>query len=943
MNSPIRILYVDDARLDRELVRDALMREHGGFEVVEAATPEEFNDQLGNGFFDLVLTDFNILGFEGLQVIDAVRWHDPAIPVVIVTGTGSEEVAVEAMKRGADDYVIKTPQHIQRLSITIQEVIARRRLRAEGEQAQRTLAERAALATFVAEVGLALAESASLADMALRCAERIAHHLQAGYVTIWAAADRGNFLELIGHVGASLRPADRAGRLALDQADWGDLLRRNTVYHTDALADDPVLRDKDWAHAEGLRAFAGYPLRVEQTTVGLLALFLAQPLSELARDALKVVADHLAVGIQRQRAEEQLRDSEEQLRHILQTAADAVVMMNQQGRITFINTQAEQVFGYAPAELIGEELETLVPSTLREAHRRHRANFLAAPRMRPMGIGGELMAQRKDGYLFPVEISLSPLQTKEGLLVTAIIRDITERHQAAQAIRQWEEQLRLALAAARMGTWEWDLGADRVSWSPELATILGRQPDESSGTIADVLSLLFPPDRAWITQKVEALRLEPRHKDHFDIEARVQRPDGELVWLASKGRIFRDEAGEAVRIVGVGMDVSQRRRLQEQLLQVQKMEAFGQLAGGVAHDFNNLLTIVIGYSEILLESISADNPCREPIVEIRNAADRAAALIRQLLALSRKQILAPQELNLNNLVSDTEKLLRRYIGKDIRLIMRLAPDLGLVMADPNQMRQVLVNLAMNARDAMPQGGDLVLETRNVDLDETYCRLHPEVRPGAFVQLTVRDSGCGMDADVKAHIFEPFFTTKEVGKGNGLGMATVYGIIKQSDGAITVESEPGHGTTFHIYLPQLHRPDPREQANVMQSPTFSGTETILLVEDEPGIRELTRVALAAHGYTVLEAGNGPEALTVVQHYQETIHLLLTDVIMPRMNGRELADALLQQRPDLKVIFMSGYTDDAVVRYGLNAFGAHFLQKPFTPMALLRLLREVLDAM
>ncbi|MGH7171399.1 MAG: HDOD domain-containing protein [Gemmataceae bacterium] len=386
------------------------------------------------------------------------------------------------------------------------------------------------------------------------------------------------------------------------------------------------------------------------------------------------------------------------------------------------------------------------------------------------------------------------------------------------------------------------------------------------------------------------------------------------------------------------------RRSEEQLRQAQKMEAIGQLAGGVAHDFNNLLTIISGYSDLLLNGIlGPQDSAREAVTEIRKAAERATTLTRQLLAFSRRQVLNPQVLVLNSVIQDMDKMLRRLIGEDVQLASLLAANLDAVKADPGQIEQVLLNLAVNARDAMPQGGRLTLETANVVLDETYTRSHPGIQPGPFVMLAVTDSGCGMDEATQARIFEPFFTTKGAGKGTGLGLATVYGIVKQSGGSIYVYSEVGRGTSFKVYLPRTEETSIAHLRPAGPTPPAraGGQETLLIVEDDDSVRALTRTVLRGHSYNVIEAVDAEEALRWVEEHPQPIHLLVTDVVMPGMSGRALAERLSASRPELKVLYVSGYTDDAVVRHGLLEAEIAFLQKPFTPDALARKVRELLD--
>jgi signal transduction histidine kinase len=383
------------------------------------------------------------------------------------------------------------------------------------------------------------------------------------------------------------------------------------------------------------------------------------------------------------------------------------------------------------------------------------------------------------------------------------------------------------------------------------------------------------------------------------------------------------------------------RKSEDQLRQSQKVEAIGRLAGGIAHDFNNLLTIITGYCDLLLGRMTADAPMRREIDEVNKAARRAASLTRQLLAFSRRQILEPRVLDLNGIVRETEKMLIRLIGEDIDLKILTAADLGRVKTDPGQIEQVLMNLAVNARDAMPRGGKLTIETANVDLDEAYAGTHVSVRPGSYVRLAVSDTGTGMDRDTLAQIFEPFFTTKGPGKGTGLGLSTVYGIVKQSGGNIWVYSEPGRGTTFKIYLPRVAQAA-EQPARDRRPPRMSrGTETILVAEDEAVLRELVRHILETSGYTVLVAADGAEAMATCDRHAGPIHLMLSDVVMPQMGGRELAERLAAVRPDMKVLYMSGYTSDAIVHHGMLKPGTHFLQKPFTPEGLTTKVREVLD--
>ena len=417
--------------------------------------------------------------------------------------------------------------------------------------------------------------------------------------------------------------------------------------------------------------------------------------------------------------------------------------------------------------------------------------------------------------------------------------------------------------------------------------------------------------------------------------------NGELFWEHASISPIIDSRGQIAQFVAIKEDITERKRLEQQLFQSQKMEAIGRLAGGVAHDFNNILTVILGCSDWVLESLEPPDSIRAEVEQIMQAGKRAATLTSQLLAFSRKQIRTPQVLDLNILIADNEKMLRRLIGEDIEIILRLGPDAGEICADRAQLDQVIMNLAINARDAMPSGGKLVLETTRVSLGEAFAHDHVAIKPGLYAMIAISDTGCGMTPEVLAHLFEPFFTTKEHGKGTGLGLSTVYGIVKQNEGYIWAYSEPDHGTTFKIYLPVAGVESATELKTGKKTPELSGRETVLLVEDDPHLRLLVSKLLRRFGYTVLEARNADEAEATSGRYKGPIHVMVTDIVMPGASGRELARKLSQLRPEMKVLYSSGYTNDAIALQGIVDPGIAFLQKPFTPDQLARKLREVLN--
>jgi PAS domain S-box-containing protein len=527
------------------------------------------------------------------------------------------------------------------------------------------------------------------------------------------------------------------------------------------------------------------------------------------------------------------------------------------------------------------------------------------------------------------EVHVQPLADNHmtvGILVRLV--EVTERRRAAEARSQLAAIVESSDDAIIGETPEGVI----TSWNPGAERLFGFSAHE---VIGRPVSILVPPDR--LEELGAAMERVRKGERVSPLETVRQHKDGTLVEVAVAVSPVRDEQGRLVGASSIARDITDRKQLEEQFRQSQKLEAIGRLAGGIAHDFNNLLTAIMGYAEVVLNLLRPDDPAREMVTQIVRSGERAASLTRQLLAFSRKQLIAPQALDVNAIVRESGKLLRRLLGEDIEFITALHPDLGAVYADPGQLQQVLVNLAINARDAMPAGGRLTITTARAELGEG----HPGVPPGFYALLAVGDTGCGMTPEVQRYVFEPFFTTKGVGKGTGLGLATVYGIVKQGGGHIEVESEPGKGSLFRVYLPCADVPIPASDSVREPAPARRGTETVLLVEDEDAVRSLGGRALRGMGYTVLEAGHGVEALRVAEGHRGLIHLLATDVVMPHLSGRQLAERLLPLHPEMKVLYLSGYTDDAVVRHGVRQAEVHFLQKPFTSDTLAQTVREVLD--
>jgi PAS domain S-box-containing protein len=627
---------------------------------------------------------------------------------------------------------------------------------------------------------------------------------------------------------------------------------------------------------------------------------------------------------------------------ILEAIPDAVAAVNQQGVIIQVNSQMEALFGYTRDELIGQKIEILVPERQRPQHHLHRERFHHQPKIRRMGAGLDLSGRRHDGSEFPVEISLSPVAVDEGIIVLSAIRDISDRKRIEEELRRANDELdrrktrelrdsqnRLALIVdssqdAIIGknldgiVTHWNKGAEEI-YRYTAQEMIGRP-----------ISVLAPQERAdEIPAILEKIRKGER-VEYFE-SIRVTKDKRRLHVSISVSPI-RDAEGKVVGASTIARDITAQKKIEDQFRQSQKMEAVGRLAGGVAHDFNNILGIVIACSELIRPRVDADS--LEFLDNVRDAAKRGSSLTRQLLAFSRRQPVQNQVLDLNERLKEVNKLLRPLMGDDVEVSLLAKSSTAVVEADPGQLDQIVVNLAVNARDAMPRGGKLIIETSVSDFDEAFVREHPPMTAGRYVLLAISDNGMGMDEAIRGRIFEPFFTTKEAGKGTGLGLATVYGIVKQAGGHILVYSEPGRGTTFKIYLPSADKrlEGASEKQEDLLPPRRDGV-TILLAEDDAIMRKLTRKLLEGHGYKVLEAEDGKAALKVIGSSNVPIDLTLTDVVMKGMTGPELVLRLIDSYPAMKVVYMSGYTGELVAQQGLDN-SIRLLEKPFTRAALLQ---------
>src|SRR6202521_1084866 len=636
---------------------------------------------------------------------------------------------------------------------------------------------------------------------------------------------------------------------------------------------------------------------------------------------------------------------------LLETLPDAIVAVDRDGTIVQVNSQAQELFGYDRDELIGQKVEMLVPESYRRKHYHHRQNFAETPKTRRMGADLDLYGRRRNGSEFPVEISLSPVSMENGTFVLSAIRDISDRKRIAEELRRANEELhrrtveQLGEYRSRLASIV-DSSEDAIigkglegtitSWNKGAERIYGYMPEE---VVGKHISLLTPSDRPDEISEILQKIARGESIEHYE-SVRVTK-DGRHLNVSISVSPLRAATGDIVGASAIARDITAQKRAEGQLRKSQKMEAGGRLAGGVAHDFNNILGIINACTEFLRDRIG---PAAEPslyVENIKKATERGASLTRQLLAFSRTPAIPPRVLDLNERLRDISKLLRPLLGDDVEILIVPRSPSAVVEADPGQLDQIVVNLAVNARDAMPRGGKFILETSAMKFDEAFAEQHQPMAAGKYILLTVSDTGFGMDEATVSRIFEPFFTTKEVGKGTGLGLTTVYGIVKQSAGHILVYSEPGRGTTFKIYLPSAEHkigigPKPEVEA---VGPKRQGT-TILLVEDDEIMRSLTRQLLQEHGYTVVEANDGKSALEWVESHPGPIDLVLTDVVMRRMSGPELVERLNASHPTLKVVYMSGYTGELIAEREVLKRGITLLQKPFSRTALLNTIHATL---
>jgi PAS domain S-box-containing protein len=925
----IKVLLIDDDEDDYILTRElfSLVRV-GKYELDWASSYEEGLKAARRREHHVCLVDYSLGERSGAELIREARESQLTTPMIVLTGQGSHDVDVEAMQAGATDYLVKDETSPARLERTIRYAV---QLNTERCRADEELGASAQKHAAVAEIGRLALTGGDLNELFAKAVSLVARTLGVEYSKVLELLPDCDSLVL--RAGVGWKKEYLAGQTTVSagkESQAGFTLLSNKAVVVEDLRTETRFSSSPLLREHGVVSGMSVIIRGRKRPYGVLGAHTTSLRRFVTDDLnfLRAVANALGEAIDRKRAEDELRQSEARYRRVVDSNMLGILYWELSGEITGSNDAYLNMVGYTHEDLAAGRLRwtEMTPPKYRKLDKK------AVDELAASGVCETYEKEyiRKDGRCVPVLLGCATLEgeTQRGV---GFVLDISDRKRAEESLRQSESQFRAlfenAFDAVLIAN---DEGA-YVDANPAACALFGVPYDEIMGRTIDDFTEEGSRPNAW--PMWEQFLKEGRMHGMI----RLRRSDRQIVDV--------DFSATANFVPGrhfsVLRDVTERRKLEEQLRQSQKLESVGMLAGGIAHDFNNLLTVITGYSELTLNRLDQADPLARNIEEIKKASKRAAALTRQLLAFSRKQVLQPKVIDLNSVIVNIEKMLGRLVGEDMELRTSQGIGLGQVKADPGQIEQVILNLVVNARDAMPKGGKITLETANIYLDETYARGHIAVKPGWFVMLAVTDTGQGMDVETQKYIFEPFFTTKEEGKGTGLGLSTVYGIVKQSDGNIWVYSEVGVGTTFKIYLPLVDEQVTETGADAARRESVPGTETILLAEDEEMVRNLARESLEMNGYTVLEAANGKEALLICQQHEGRIHLLLTDMVMPRMSGKELAEQLVKLRPDTRVLYMSGYTNQAIVHHGILDRDIAFIGKPFTPDGLVTEVVKVLQ--
>ena len=908
MNEPhhFRVLIVEDDEEDFMLTRDLLKDIQGcAYSIEWAQTFEEGLSAMRKNHQDICLVDFRLGAHDGVELLQAARAGGAEAPVILVTGAGHADADHAAMKAGAADYLVKGQIEAQTLERTIRYAIERKRA------ASLAAFEQARLAAFGAQVGLVLTCRATLPVILENCAGAMSQYLSAALAQVWIYDAEEKVLQLSASAGPKATAAlSGAGSLTVEA-----LLSGQTVFILD-LAADRRLGWLAWAKSEGLVSFAAYPLMLEGRLVGCLSLYGSEPLAETVLQELGSVANGIALCIQRKQAEDALDASENRYRSVVASIKEVVFQISEFGYWSFLNPAWTEITGFAIADTLGKFfLDYFHPDDRGPA----RTLFvkLVNGDMEHCSFEARLLTHQSEPRWAELYLRLSRNETGLVLGASGSLTDITERKQAAVQVQK--------LAAF-----------PRVNPNPVLEFTAAAELSYTNAAAVELARSLG---------KAEILEILPNGVVDIvkDSLARGAKRLGELVVINDRTiswSFFPVTDNHVVHCYG--SEITEMLNLETQYRHAQKLESVGQMAAGIAHDYNNVLTIIQGYADCLLVKVNGDESMSNPLKQISGAARRATVLTRKLLTFSRKQVIQARPLNLNTVLTDFGKMLPRLLGEDIVLKTNYAEKLPSIKADDGMIEQVVMNLAVNARDAMPKGGCLTVTTTVKEIRADYVSQRPEARVGPFVTLTVQDTGCGMDGKTLERIFEPFFSTKEVGRGTGLGLATVYGIAKQHQGWVEVSSEVGRGTTFRVFFPALNTvvvetDDQTESLKIARG----GRETILLVEDEPLLRELVAKVLKEYDYRVLEAETGVAALKVWEANEGKVDLLLTDMVMPGgIGGAELAQQLRKRKFDLRVIYTSGYSTE-IGGKSLSENDPMFLAKPYRPPQLAQRVRKCLD--
>jgi PAS domain S-box-containing protein len=909
--SLIKVLLVEDDEDDYLLTRELFAEiKENRFAVDWVKTFEAGLEAILGNRHDVCVVDYRLGAKNGIDLLRAALERDCQAPIIILTGLGEHQVDMEAMQAGAADYLVKSQLRSDSLGRSVRYALQRKRA------SELAASEQARLAAFGAAVGLALASRDSLNAQLAHCAQAMAQYLDAALAQVSTFESDKQVFDLRGSAGPLSDRLPFPGKAGGVRPDPGPLARGKPFLLKQPFGDEAIV-DSEWARREGICAYAAYPLVLEDKLVGLMSLFTRRALTEQVLQELGSVANGIALCIERKRSKEALDRSEIKYRSVVESIKEVIFQLDVFGNWVVLNPAWMAVTGFDVRATLGTFFLEYI---YQEDQQQNRHIFLKLVERQLDYCRYETRLLTHGGKVRWVEVYVQTNLDRQGGLssISGTLTDITDRKMAEVQIQKLAAFPQLSpnpvLEFASDGTLSYANAA-----ASEIVKSFGKQ---------DLLSILPPHSevvvRDCLATGQKKLGLE------VVTDSRI------LTWS-----FFPIPASQVVHCYGA--DVTEVASLETQLRHAQKLESVGQLAAGVAHDFNNILTVIQGYSENLIERCPEDTVVQGGLKQISQAAQRAAALTRQLLMFSRRQVIQPKVMDLNGVLQNLVKMLSRLVGEDIALLNKYAEGLASIEADTGMLEQVVMNLAVNARDAMPKGGQLIIETSGVEIGQDYVCQHADARVGPAVCLTVTDTGCGMDRATLGRIFEPFFTTKEVGKGTGLGLATVYGIVKQHKGWIEVISEVGRGTTFKIYFPAVPAATPSAApGQVSAEAVRGGGETIFLVEDDPVLRELVREVLHQYQYRVIEASSGLEALNVWDHHSAQVNLLLTDMVMPDgMSGRDLAIQLKKRQPDLKIIYSSGYSPE-FAGGDLSREGAWFLPKPYSPVQLARLVRQSLDA-